>query len=122
MFVCKWQVSGNSETLSNRLASSLDVQFLSTGTKSNCRDLFDLYPFSSYCHSLACTLSLTVRLFYCLAVQGLPGSPRCPILLSSPVLQFYCLVYLAGGSFVAGRSSIAVVYSYASPVYILLDF
>jgi hypothetical protein len=63
MFVCKWQVSGNSETLSNRLAGSLGVQFLSTGTKSNCRDLFDLYSFASYRHSLAYALSLAFLSF-----------------------------------------------------------
>ena len=63
MFVCEWQVSGNSEMLSDRLTGSLGVQFLSTDTESNCRDLFDLHPFTSYCHSLACALSLAVLSF-----------------------------------------------------------
>ena len=123
MLVRKWQVSGNSETLSDRLAGSLGVQFLSTGTESNCRDLFDPYSFTSYCHSLAYTLSLAF-----LSFPGLLSSPYYPILPSSLVLWFYCLVYLAGGSFTAGRSSIAsgfsivVVCSYVSPIYIALDF
>jgi hypothetical protein len=38
------------------------------------------------------------------------------------LLCFCCLVYLAGGSSAAGCSSIAVVYSYVSPVYVALDF
>jgi hypothetical protein len=111
------KISGNSETSSDRLAGSLDVQFLSIATESNCRDLFDLHPFSSYCHSLACALSLAV-----LSFPGLLGSPRCPILPGFLILWFCSLVYLAGGSSVASRSFIAVVYSCASPVYIALDF
>ena len=83
MFVRKWQVSGISETLSDRLASSLDVQYLSTDTESNCRDLFDLHPFASCCHSLACASSLAF-----LSFPGLLGSPYCPILPGSLVLWF----------------------------------
>ena len=111
MFVRKWQVSGNSETLSDRLASSLDVQYLGTDTESNCRDLFDLHPFASCCHSLAYASSLAF-----LSFPGLLGSPYCPILPGSLVLWFCCLVYLAGGS------SVAVICSCVSPVYVALDF
>jgi hypothetical protein len=76
MFVRKWQVSGNSEALSDRLAGSLNVQFLSTGTKSNCRDLFNLYSFASYCHSLAYALSLAFLSFplsFCLGTTWFPS-------------------------------------------------
>ena len=77
------------------------------------RDLFATFR----CHSLAYALSLAF-----LSFLGLLGSPYCLILPSSLVLWFCCLVYLAGGSFAAGHSFIAVVYSYASPVYVVLDF
>jgi hypothetical protein len=81
MFIRKWQVLGNSKTLSNRLASSLSVRFLSIGTKSNCRDLFDLYSFTSYCYSLAYALSLAI-----LSFPGLLSSPYYPILPSFLIL------------------------------------
>ena len=67
MFIYKWQVSGNSEMLSNRLTSLLSIQFLSINTKFNYQDLFDLHPFTSYYHSLAYALSLAVPSFSSIA-------------------------------------------------------
>ena len=102
MFIHKWQVLGNSETLSNRLAGLLGVRFLSTGNKSNCRDLFDPYSFASYCHSLAYALSLAFLSFllpFCSGTTWFPSlSDTTYIEMQVMELKLYVLlIFYIGG-------------------------
>ena len=73
---------------------------------------------------LACALSLALLSFLVFLFRDY----LVPLTVRYYLLLYYCLVCLAGGPFTAGRSytagypSIAIICSYVSPMYIVLDF